>query len=86
MKTTYAVKNEWIVLQNLPFAQAGEILINENGKWRKSIKDGYCMEDYSDFLDKITKINSFGNAPYFSEFLMPLFNKTFQYLLLLMKF
>lgn len=77
MKTKYPAKSEWTVLQNLPFAQAGEILINENGKWRKPIQDGYCMEDYSDFLDKITNINSFGNAPYFSEFLIPSFVEQF---------
>ncbi len=73
----YPAKSEWTVLQNLPFAQAGEVLINENGKWRKFIKDGYSMEDYSDFLDKITNIKSFGNMPYNSEFITPLFNERF---------
>jgi len=77
MKTKYPAKSEWTILQNLPFAKAGEVLINENGKWRKSIKDGYCMEDYSDFLDRITNINSFGNMPYHSEFITPLFNERF---------
>lgn len=77
MKTTYSAKSEWTVLQNLPFAKAGEILINENGKWSKPIQDGYCMEDYSDFLDKITNINSFGNSPYDSEFITPMFNERF---------
>ena len=74
---TNTSKSEWVVLQNLPFAEAGEILINENGKWRKPIQDGYCMDDYTNFLDKITNIKSFGNMPYFSEFIIPLFNKNF---------
>ena len=77
MKTTYLAKSEWTVLQNLPFAQVGEILINENGKWKKSIKDGYHMEDYSDFLDKITNIKFFGIMPYDSAFITPLFMKRF---------
>ncbi len=77
MKTKHPAKSEWTVLQNLPFAKAGEILINENGKWRKPIPDGHCMEDYSDFLNKITNIESFGNTPYYSEFLMPTFVERF---------